>query len=42
MGAGYKPGSRVQMGLEWSRVHMGLGLSRVQMGVGAGYRFRLV
>ena len=42
MGAGYKSGSRVQMGLGWSRVQMGLGLCRVQMGIGAGSRFRLV
>ena len=36
MGAGYKSGSRVQMGLGWPRVEMGLGLCRVQMGVGVG------
>ena len=38
MGAGYKSGSRVQMGLGWSRVQMGLGLCRVQMGVGGRCR----
>ena len=42
MGAGYKSGSGVQMGLGCSRVEMGLGLCRVQMGIVAGSRFRLV
>ena len=40
MGAGYKSGSGVQMGLGWSRVEMGLGLCRVQMGVGCRCRYR--
>ena len=37
MGAGYKSGSKVQMGLGWSRVQMDAGYksgSRVQMGLG--------
>ena len=42
MGAGYKSGSGVQMGLGLSRVEMGLGLCRVQMGIGVGSIFRLV
>ena len=41
MGAGYKSGSRVQMGLGWSRVEMGLGLCRVHMIVGVGVGCRV-
>ena len=41
MGAGYKSGSGVQMGLGWSRVEMGLGLCRVQMGVGRRCRVQI-